>query len=430
MVLGASHHDLELTQLDRLTGDPDLLSRALGELVARRGLADRRRGGGRDLQPAGDLPRRRAVSRRDRRGDRRRRRGDRARAADEVSGLLKVRVGAPVAAHLFTVAAGLDSMVVGEAEIGGQIARAFRDAQAAGTASPAINLLFQSAARTAKQVATDTGLGAAGRSVASVALDIVGRSGRAAPVRGRWSIGTGAYARVVAAELRDPRLRRTVGASRPAAGPPGSPTGTGRRRSTPTDWPTRSPPPIWSSPAAAAASDVLDEELLATAVAGRDKPLPIIDLALHSDVSAAARSVPGIRVIDLHTRRRAGRPDPPLGRHGRPGHRDRRRCGVRGADGGPAAGSGRCCAAPTHLGCGGEGDGPAAGQVSQRRGGRGGAGAAPGHPVAAAHPDPAGQGTGQDRRRCRLPAGAAHPVRHRHHRSRAAAHAGAVRLTS
>ena len=77
--------------------------------------------------------------------------------------MLKVRVGAPVVAHLFTVASGLDSMVVGEAEIVGQIARAFRDAQLAGTASPAINLLFQSAARTAKQVATDTGLGAAGR---------------------------------------------------------------------------------------------------------------------------------------------------------------------------------------------------------------------------------------------------------------------------
>ena len=34
MVLGASHHDLELTQLDRLTGAPELLSRALGELYA------------------------------------------------------------------------------------------------------------------------------------------------------------------------------------------------------------------------------------------------------------------------------------------------------------------------------------------------------------------------------------------------------------
>src|SRR6478609_12198916 len=94
--------------------------------------------------------------------------------ADEVSGMLKVRVGAPAVAHLFTVAAGLDSMVVGEAEIAGQIARALREAQAAGTASPAINQLFQSAARVAKQVASETGLGAAGRSVASVALDISG----------------------------------------------------------------------------------------------------------------------------------------------------------------------------------------------------------------------------------------------------------------
>jgi glutamyl-tRNA reductase len=49
------------------------------------------------------------------------------------------------------------------------------------------------------------------------------------------------------------------------------------------------------------AADVLDEKLLAIAVAGRDKPLPVIDLALHSDLSAAARAVPGIRVIDLHS---------------------------------------------------------------------------------------------------------------------------------
>src|SRR5664280_3846893 len=91
---------------------------------------------------------------------------------EDVVALLKVRVGAPVAAHLFSVTAGLDSMVVGEAEIAGQVARAFRDAQTARTTSAPINLLFQAAARTAKRVATVTGLGAAGRSVASVALDI------------------------------------------------------------------------------------------------------------------------------------------------------------------------------------------------------------------------------------------------------------------
>jgi glutamyl-tRNA reductase len=298
MVLGASHHDLELTQLDRLTGDPVLLSHAVGELTA-----------GPDSPITGAV----VVAT----CNRLEIYLDAVRfhdaidevtgvvaevtgtPADEVSGLLKVRVGAPVAAHLFTVASGLDSMVVGEAEIGGQIARAFRDAQLAGNASPAINLLFQSAARTAKQVTTDTGLGAAGRSIASVALDIVARSGELAGSRA-LVIGTGAYARVVAAELR------TRGcADLSVFSPSGRAAGfSDRHRAT----------PIAADGLVAAvtaadivitcsgrASDVLGEELLATAVAGRDKPLPVVDLALHSDLSAAARTVPGIRVIDLHS---------------------------------------------------------------------------------------------------------------------------------
>ena len=154
-------------------------------------------------------------------------------------------------------------MVVGEAEIGGQVARAFRDAQLAGTASPAINLLFQSAARTAKQVTTDTGLGAAGRSIASVALDIVARSGRA-----RRCAGPGDRHRRLRQGGRrraaDPRAAPTCRCSRPAAGPPGSPTGTGRRRSHAdglVDAVTAADIVITCS---GRASDVLDEQLLAT----------------------------------------------------------------------------------------------------------------------------------------------------------------------
>ncbi len=298
MVLGASHHDLGLTQLDRLTGDPDLLSRSLGGLVAREDspvtgvvvvatcnrleiyLDAARFHDAIDVVTA-------VISEAT------------GLTTDEVSGSLKVRVGAPVAAHLFTVAAGLDSMVVGEAEIGGQVARSFRDAQAAGTASPAINLLFQFAARTAKQVATNTGLGAAGRSVASVALDIAAQSVELVGARA-VVIGTGAYARVVAAELR----ARGCG-DLSVFSPSGRAAGfADRHKAVPLD--------AAGLVDAVADADlvvtcsgtttrVLDEELLTTAVARREKPLPVIDLALHADVSAAARSVPGIRVIDLHT---------------------------------------------------------------------------------------------------------------------------------
>ncbi len=298
MVLGASHHDLGLTQLDRLTSGSDVLGRALVSLVHHEDspvdgvvvLSTCNR-----LEIYLDAVRfhdaidevTTAVS------------GASGIPADEVSGLLKVRVGAPVVAHLFTVASGLDSMVVGEAEIGGQIARALRDAQAAGTASPAINLLFQSAARTAKQVATDTGVGAAGRSIASVALDLAGHT---VPLDGASAlvVGTGAYARVVAAELRSRGCSRLSVFS-----PSGRASGFADRHGA-------VPIEIEDLAAAAASADLvvtcsgtsadtLSEEVLTSAVSRRDTPLPVIDLALHSDVSAAARAVPGIRVIDLNT---------------------------------------------------------------------------------------------------------------------------------
>ncbi|MDD9206679.1 glutamyl-tRNA reductase [Georgenia sp. 10Sc9-8] len=75
-------------------------------------------------------------------------------------------------AHLFAVAAGLDSMVVGEREITGQVRRALQAARRDGTASPLLERLFQHAARTAREVALGTDLARAGRSVVSVALDL------------------------------------------------------------------------------------------------------------------------------------------------------------------------------------------------------------------------------------------------------------------
>jgi len=313
-VLGASHHDLELTQLERLAARTEELSSGLAALCAREdspvaGLvlvstcnrleiyldAVRFHDA---IDAVGEVVAETAGMR-----------------TDDVVALLKVRVGAPVAAHLFSVTAGLDSMVVGEAEIAGQVARAFRDAQAARTTSAPINLLFQAAARTAKRVATVTGLGAAGRSVASVALDIaladdaVTREGLGDGVAEAEStlggaralvIGTGAYARVVAAELRA-RGCTDLSVFSPSGRAPAFAT---RHDAT----------VVLSEDLFAALSDAdlvvtcsgasaptLDEVLLKGVVAHRDRPLPVIDLALRSDLSPGARTVPGVRLVDLYT---------------------------------------------------------------------------------------------------------------------------------
>ena len=77
--------------------------------------------------------------------------------------------------HLFRVASGLDSMVVGESEILGQAKKAYESARASGVAGPWLHRLFQRAFRVAKQVRTHTEITRGSVSVGSVAADLAQR---------------------------------------------------------------------------------------------------------------------------------------------------------------------------------------------------------------------------------------------------------------
>lgn len=74
--------------------------------------------------------------------------------------------------HLFRVASGLDSMVVGETEVLGQAKKAYENARASGAAGPYLHRLFQRAFRAAKQVRTHTDITRGAVSVGSVAVDL------------------------------------------------------------------------------------------------------------------------------------------------------------------------------------------------------------------------------------------------------------------
>jgi glutamyl-tRNA reductase len=76
------------------------------------------------------------------------------------------------ARQLYRVTAGLESMIVGEAEVQGQVKRAFELAQAAGATGPMVNRLFGAALQTGKRVRTETAIGEGGASVSSVAVDL------------------------------------------------------------------------------------------------------------------------------------------------------------------------------------------------------------------------------------------------------------------
>ena len=84
--------------------------------------------------------------------------------------------GAAAALHLYSVAAGLDSMILGEAEIQGQIKRAYELALVEGATGPILNRLFRGALAAGKRVRTETRIGEGGTSVPSAAVELAQQS--------------------------------------------------------------------------------------------------------------------------------------------------------------------------------------------------------------------------------------------------------------
>ena len=122
-----------------------------------------------------------------------------------VSASFETHTGLEVAEHLFAVGAGLDSAVIGEREIAGQVRRALVDAQGSGAASSGLVRLFQAASRAAKEVGAQTALGSRGRSIVSVALELSGDVSEDPTWSGKSVVlfGTGAYAGAAMAALKD-----------------------------------------------------------------------------------------------------------------------------------------------------------------------------------------------------------------------------------
>jgi glutamyl-tRNA reductase len=101
-------------------------------------------------------------------------------------------------AHAFSVAAGLDSMVVGESQILGQVKSALSQCQSLGTVGTVLNSLFQQALRVGKRVQSETTIGSAGRSLVSAAYDLVALE--CGPLAGRrvLVVGAGSMANLAA----------------------------------------------------------------------------------------------------------------------------------------------------------------------------------------------------------------------------------------
>jgi len=107
------------------------------------------------------------------------------------------------ARHLFRVAAGLDSMLLGEAEILGQVREAYRFAHEHGATGPVLNRLFQGALEVGKRVRTETELGTRPMSAASAGVKLAERIFGKLNERKALVLGAGTISEQVVAHLRD-----------------------------------------------------------------------------------------------------------------------------------------------------------------------------------------------------------------------------------
>ncbi|MFN8118362.1 MAG: glutamyl-tRNA reductase [Micropruina glycogenica] len=120
-----------------------------------------------------------------------------------LSGDLQLLRGEDAARHLFGVTAGLESVVIGEPEIAGQVRRALNAAEADGTASPTLQRVFSDALATRRTVRDRTGIGSARPSLIRLALDLAAHRITDWPATKVLLVGTGRYATSCLEALRD-----------------------------------------------------------------------------------------------------------------------------------------------------------------------------------------------------------------------------------
>ncbi|HTS02383.1 MAG TPA: glutamyl-tRNA reductase, partial [Thermoanaerobaculia bacterium] len=203
--------------------------------------------------------------------------------------------------HLFRVAAGLDSMVLGEAQILGQIREAHRVATAAGSLRAVTNRLFMNALECGKRVRAETGLGTRPTSVAGLALALAGRIFESLNGRRALLVGAGETAELTARLLLDEGVTEIVVANRSFDRAQTLAAASGGRA---VPWEQRA--------AAAAEVDLVlsatnatepvltaDELRAARAASRRRGPLLVLDLAVPRDVEVAVGDLPDVYRYDL-----------------------------------------------------------------------------------------------------------------------------------
>jgi len=224
-------------------------------------------------------------------------------AVSDLSEHLYVHFAEAAAEHMFSVASGLDSMVVGESQILGQLRSAYGLSSDVGSVGTVLHDLAQTALRVGKRVHSETGIDSAGASVVSVALD------QAASALGSLDglraviVGAGSMGALAGATLRRRGVTDIVIANR-SLDRAERLAGTLQAKAV----------TLADLPAVLADADILVSSTGAAgivvdvaAVGDRSqRPLAVLDIALPRDVDPAVAALPGVTYVDLEVLRARG----------------------------------------------------------------------------------------------------------------------------
>jgi glutamyl-tRNA reductase len=220
-------------------------------------------------------------------------------APEDVVPHLYVHYDDGAVSHLFHVASGLDSMVVGEGQILGQTREALRVGQETGTIGPALNTLFQQALRVGKRVHAETDIDKAAPSLVSVALERA--TGHVGPVEGRrvLVVGAGSMAGLSVATVSRLGATEVVVSSRTQERADRLAQQYGGRSVALGDLEHEIAAADVLVSCTGASGVVLPLSLVAAARSNPRGPLAVIDLALPHDVEPSVADLPGVELIGL-----------------------------------------------------------------------------------------------------------------------------------
>jgi len=214
---------------------------------------------------------------------------------------LYLRQGEEAIAHLLSVAGGLDSMVLGETEITGQVKQAYETARGMKLTGRALNRIFQKALQTAKEIRTRTSIGRGATSVGSVAVELAEKIfGPGLPDKAVMIIGAGKMGEACVRHLAKKGARRVLVSNRSLD----------RAEALARELDGRAVP-LENCVAALSEADIvvsstgcpetiLHRTEIETAMkTRRNRPLVLVDIAVPRDIAADVQKVPNVFLYNI-----------------------------------------------------------------------------------------------------------------------------------